>query len=59
MSEFVRGALFTGGLILFGKGMYRLGKMKARKEELKHWKEFQEEAEKMFAEMDKKKEGTS
>ena len=32
MKDFDRGVLFTVGLLLFGKGMYELGKRRERKD---------------------------
>lgn len=47
MNEFNRGVLFTLCLLGFGKGMYELGRLKERRDNVKAWKRLAKEIEKV------------
>lgn len=59
MSEFTRGALWTVGMYLFGKGMYDLGKQKQQKVHAKMMKDLANELNEFVENLKREKEEES
>lgn len=48
MSQFTKGMFFAGGIAVFGKCMYKLGRIKERKENEELWRVTTEEMNRVY-----------
>lgn len=53
-NQFLSGVLFTVGMAMFGKSMYKLGRLDEKREDLKLWKSLIKELKQIEKEAKKK-----